>query len=153
MFASGPLVLALVLVTGTAAANEVLSDLSFRDSTGGTHQLKALTDAGRSMVFVFWQPWCTSCAREAPALVKAAKDYKKRLQFFGVVSGKDEFVDDTRVDRFIGKYSIPYPLVRDRDLSLTEGMTVEGTPTIIIVGKGNQVLYRGHRAPKDWTKF
>ena len=43
--------------------------------------------------------------------------------------------------------------VRDRDLSLTKGLGVRGTPTIIVLGKDRQVLYDAHRAPEDWAEL
>jgi len=134
-------------------AEKPLSNLVFNDTTGTSHDLGDLCASGKPAVFVYWQPWCAPCKREAPEIVKAAAAHAEHLQFFGVVSGKDDLVDAKHVQSFIETSGFTFPQVRDKDLSMAKGMNIVGTPTVIIVGKDNQVLYRGHHPPKDWTTF
>ena len=107
----------------------------------------------KPVVLVFWQTWCATCKREAPALAEAARTYGEDFHFFGIVSGTDEFVDDKKVRRFATDQALPYPQLRDRTLVLTKSFKVKGTPTIIIVGKNQDILYQGHQLPADWKTF
>ena len=145
--------LAALFLTSNTYAEVPLSNLVFSDMAGKSYDLEQLNASGKSVVFVYWQPWCAPCKREAPEIVKAATAHAEQLQFFGVVSGKDELVDAKHVQTFIEKSGFTFPQVRDKDLAMAKEMNIAGTPTVIIVGKGNQVLYRGHRPPKDWTPF
>ena len=119
------------------------------DMDGGSHAL-ADRAAGRPVALVFWQVWCASCRAEAPELARAAAEHGGRIEFLGVVPGPDTLVDDAKVRETAASWGLPYPSVRDRDLALTNALGVEGTPTIIVLGEDQRVLYRGHEPPPDW---
>lgn len=123
------------------------------DRDGARHDLDAALASGRPVLLVFWQSWCASCLEEAPRLARDSRDLWRRVDFVGVVPGPDASVDEAALDQAIEKYDLPYPQVRDRDLSLTRRFAVDGTPTLILLGEGGQVLYRGHRPPKSWSTF
>jgi cytochrome c biogenesis protein CcmG, thiol:disulfide interchange protein DsbE len=125
---------------------------SLEDVHGKAHDLKTATADGSHIVLVFWQSWCSPCKKEAPVLATAAREHPD-LKFFGVISGPDKAVDEAKVQNFIEKYKLPYPQLRDRDLALTKNYGVEGTPTILVLDEKLNVLYSGHRAPKDWAPF
>ncbi len=123
------------------------------DLQGTPHDLEALMDAGQPVVLVFWQTWCTVCKGEAPELVRAAKATSGRLHFFGVVSGTREDIDDAKVARTAEQWGLTYPTLRDRRLEWARRFRVKGTPTLVILGKAGEVLYYGHRPPKDWSVY
>ena len=147
------LVVGLLLTTSTAPAVEPTSVLQVVDMEGHDLDLDATIAAGRNVVLVFWQTWCGPCRREAPRLAEAATSHAEGLQFVGVVAGAEDDVDDEKVRAYVEKYHLPYPQVRDLDLSLTRLYEVVGTPTIIILGPGREVLYRGNHPPEDWAVF
>lgn len=166
---SKPLLLAALFTTGCAssgtsptpnktAASDVLpasvntSTLQVTDMAGESHDLGAVA-AETPVVLVFWQTWCASCREEAPSLIRASQEHDGELAFFGVVPGPDEVVDDEEVKRVAEQQNNPWPQVRDRDLLLTNLFEVEGTPTIIVLGGGGEVLYSEHHAPDDWGRF
>jgi thiol-disulfide isomerase/thioredoxin len=124
-----------------------------KDMQGAQHDVARSLKQGKNVVFVFWQTWCANCAREAPAMVAASKTYVREFDFFGVVSGEDEFVDDRKVRKMTASLALSYPQIRDRDLSLSATFKVKGTPTIVIVGPGMVPIYVGHRAPDDWSAY
>ena len=107
---------------------------------------------GKGVVLVFWQTWCESCLEEAPALAQAAREHTSDYVFVGVVPGPDDTVDDGEVHRLAAELELPYPQVRDRDLSLTRAFGVEGTPTIVIMDSNGDIRFSGHRVP-DWTQL
>jgi len=123
------------------------------DMDGDELDLGAELASGHPVALVFWQTWCSSCRREFPELVSAAERYGDSIRFVGVVSGPDDVVDDSAVRAVARQNGLPYPQVRDRDLSLTHRYEVTGTPTIVVVGPGRRTLYRGHETPEDWGEF
>lgn len=136
-----------------AAHVQVRAPLLLTDMEGRTHDVDALLRRDRPVALVFWQTWCESCIREAPGLAAAAREQDGRVEFFGVVPGTDEYVDDEEVRRTAAEMGLPYPQVRDRDLALTDRYGVQGTPTIVVLGAGGRILFQGHRPPGDWSAF
>ena len=115
--------------------------------------LKIQDMAGQSVALVFWQTWCKPCLREMPELARVDRQYSPRIRFYGIVSGTDEDVDDAKVKSLVERLGVGYPQVRDRDLRLSRGFKIDGTPTIVILGPGRSVLYRGHQLPDNWAVF
>ena len=66
-----------------------------------------------------------------------------------MIPGPDDLVDEQEVGRVAERFAMPYPQVRDRELDLSKTFGVDGTPTIVVVAPGGEVLYHGHHAP-DW---
>lgn len=124
-----------------------------QDIDGQAHDLSTSLEQGRKVAFVFWQTWCTSCKKEAPKVTAACEALKGKVDFVGIISGEDEYVDDKAVRGFIQKYNLNYPQVRDRSLAITEAFDVKGTPTIVVLGEGNRVLYRGHKLPDNLAQL
>lgn len=135
---------------GTPAASPAselpatLEARAYSDLDGTEHALLAADSAGT--VLVFWQPWCQSCLAEAPALASAARSHVD-WRFFGVVSGADGDVLDHEVAQVARDHGMPYPTLRDRDLSLCEGLGVQSTPTLIVLSADGRVLHRGEHLP------
>ena len=123
------------------------------DRTGVCHDLDADLAAGRPVALIFWQTWCASCLRETPVLASASRAFGDRIRFFGVIPGPDAVVDESEITRTVDSFDIPYPQLRDRDLSLTRLFDVQGTPTILVLGPDKRVLYRGHAPPEDWASL
>ncbi|MAF66956.1 MAG: hypothetical protein CMJ84_15035 [Planctomycetes bacterium] len=137
----------------SAAPPTTLQELAgvLTDLDGATHDVDAALRDGRRVALVFWQTWCESCLREGPALARAAKRLEGEIDFLGVIPGPDEQVDEAEVRRVAASLGLSYPQVRDRDLAWTHALAVEGTPTIVVLGPGREVLYHGHRPPSDWS--
>lgn len=133
-----------------AASADVPSPFVVHDLKGTAHDLGAELSRGRAVALVFWQTWCKACAKEAPAVVAAARAHRDVIQFVGVVSGPDRYVDDAEVARVAGKWGYTFPQVRDHDLALARRFGVAATPMIVVLGSGGQVGYRGRLPPDDW---
>lgn len=118
------------------------------DMNGAVHPVGAWLDAGEPVVLVFWQTWCGSCVEEAPR-VEELHNSRPDLHVLGVVSGAAVDVSELEVSRTALQLGLTYPQVLDRDLALTRGFGVQGTPTIIVVGADGEVLYDEHHLPAD----
>jgi thiol-disulfide isomerase/thioredoxin len=140
--------------SGGSSAEEVAgaeSCLKLTDMQGRCHDLEAGLARGETVALVFWQTWCKSCRKEAPELARAVRDHGEKIRFVGVVPGRDDTVDDGEVRKTAAEWGYDaFPQVRDRDLALTRSLKVKGTPTILVLGKGKEELFRAHRAPKSW---
>lgn len=120
------------------------------DTRGVEHDLEAALASGKSVAFVFFQPWCGSCKAEAPDVVRASRRFADSLQVVGVVSGPEGSVDEESVTSAIIGWGLTYPVVRDRDLALTERFDVKGVPTIVVVGPDGTVTYTANETPAQW---
>jgi len=140
----------------TAAARErgpLPTPLVVVDRAGESYDLDALLAGGRPLTLVFWQSWCESCLAEAPQVAAAARELEGHVAFVGVVPGPDAVVDQAAVDAAIERFGLPAPQVRDHDLVLTRGFGVDGTPTVLVLGRRREELYRGHELPPDWSAW
>jgi thiol-disulfide isomerase/thioredoxin len=133
--------------TSQSLSSDVLRT-PLKDTAGESVVLADELSAGKKVTLVFWQAWCAPCRAEAPELVAASRKYTN-MEIIGVVSGPDEAVDAVLLQRTIDELGLPYRNVRDRALDLTKALDVRGTPTIVVLGAGGHVLYRGHKSP-DW---
>ncbi|MFT5292136.1 MAG: thiol-disulfide isomerase/thioredoxin [Planctomycetota bacterium] len=120
------------------------------DMDGNPLALEAGLAAGRPLVLVFWQSWCESCLEEAPGLGRAARSLSGKVDFLGVVPGKDGTVNEDRVRQISDELGMPYAHLRDRTLEWTRTFKVDGTPTMIALNEEGDIIWRGNHAPKDW---
>jgi cytochrome c biogenesis protein CcmG/thiol:disulfide interchange protein DsbE len=78
----------------------------------GSLQLSSLR--GRVVVVNFWASWCDPCKSEAPRFQAAFERYGDRVAFVGVDTA-DYSAD---AGRFLDRYGVTYPNVRDPDRSV-----------------------------------
>ena len=124
--------------------------MQLEDMQGRSHDLSQALAGGRSVALVFWQSWCAACIREAPKLAAASERLEGELDFYGVVSGPDEVVDEQAVNDMARRLQLPYPQVRDRSGELARRFEVVGTPTIVVIEPSGRVSYSGHEPPPSW---
>jgi cytochrome c biogenesis protein CcmG, thiol:disulfide interchange protein DsbE len=75
----------------------------------GSLQLSSLR--GKVVVVNFWASWCDPCKSEAPRFQAAFERYRDRVAFVGVDTA-DYSAD---AGRFLDRYGVTYPNVRDPD--------------------------------------
>jgi cytochrome c biogenesis protein CcmG, thiol:disulfide interchange protein DsbE len=76
--------------------------------------LKLSSLRGKVVVVNFWASWCEPCKSEAPRFQAAYKRYGDRVAFIGVDTA-DYSAD---AGRFLDRYGVTYPNVRDPDRSV-----------------------------------
>jgi cytochrome c biogenesis protein CcmG/thiol:disulfide interchange protein DsbE len=84
------------------------------DRLGAPGSLKLSSLKGKVVVVNFWASWCEPCKSEAPRFQAAYKRYGDRVAFVGVDTA-DYSAD---AGRFLDRYGVTYPNVRDPDRSV-----------------------------------
>ncbi len=106
---------------------------------------------GRKVLLLdFWSVFCQSCLLEIPFLL----DLHERYQDEGleIVSINTDFFPQARIESFMRKtgLSLPFPLILDRDQSLSALFQVEALPVTILIDSAGwiRMVHLGYR-PKD----
>jgi cytochrome c biogenesis protein CcmG/thiol:disulfide interchange protein DsbE len=115
-----------------AAPDFRLSVLWTRAETSPSELRRALGDAevsvrelrGRPVVLNFWASWCIPCKEEAPILTASATAHRGRVAFLGV--DVQDFESDAL--RFLRRYDVNYPSVRDGGDSTYRAYGLTGLP-------------------------
>jgi cytochrome c biogenesis protein CcmG/thiol:disulfide interchange protein DsbE len=86
-------------------------DLKRLDEPG---KFKLSSLRGKVVVVNFWASWCEPCKSEAPRFQAASERYGDRVAFVGVDTA--DYSSDA--GRFLDRYGVTYPNVRDPDRSV-----------------------------------
>lgn len=81
----------------------------------------------------FWSVFCQSCLREMPFLNELHRRYgPEGLEIVGV---NTDFFPKERIVKFMEKtgLALPYPLIHDRDQSLSKLFSVEALPVLVLI--------------------
>ncbi len=105
----------------------------------------------KPMFLIFWATWCPNCKKELPLLKKIAADYGARGMFFlGINPGVNDSV--RRVERYVKRYGVNYPIAFDHGSKVTKTFKVQGVPTIVITDRQGVIQYIDHAVPRDLEK-
>lgn len=107
-------------------------DFRLQDLNGREVSLAGLR--GRPVLLVFGTTWCPYCREEIPRIKEIhAKGRGKNLEVLNIYVNETE----KKVREFAARYSLPYPVLLDRDGKVAERYQVRGVPMIVLVdGQG-----------------
>ena len=132
----------LHFVKGTPLAPE----FSLEDVDGKRHDLKMYR--GKIVIVNFWATWCPPCRFELPAMEKVWERLKdKGVVILGINVGEDE---DT-IFTFTADYPVSFPLLLDRDSSVTQKYPVIGLPTTYVINPSGKLIYKAI-GTRDWNE-
>lgn len=122
--------LAFALLASAAHAFEVT------DTAGKRHRLADYK--GQWVVVNFWATWCAPCVAEMPSLSRLRERMgPQRLEVVGV-----NFQENAaRIEPFVRRLGVAFPIVRDHDGSLRKAWQVNVFPTTFVVGPAGDVRW------------
>jgi len=96
----------------------------------------------KATVFIFLSPECPLCISYTRTLKDLFKEFTdKNFNFYGVVPGKS-FSRDS-VYQFVYEYEIPFKMILDTALVLTQHYGARITPEIVVVDSTGNKIYQG----------
>jgi peroxiredoxin len=111
---------------------------------GGTTPLGLDKLRGQVVMVNFWASWCGPCREEFPLLDQVYKKYKT-LGF--TMLGVNVEPESKDAEGFIAKTPVTFPIVFDKDSSVSKLYHVEGMPSTVLIDR-NGVLRWVHRGYK-----
>ena len=113
------------------------SDFELKDIDDKVHRLSEYR--GKIVIVNFWATWCPPCRFELPSMEKlwhAIRDKGVVMLAINVGEGADT------IFTFTSDYPVTFPLLMDRDSSVTQKYPVLGIPTSFIIDQQGRIIYR-----------
>jgi len=133
--------LALVLAALLSAA----PSLELADAGGTVHRLADYR--GKVVLLNFWASWCEPCLEELPAIERLRSSLADR----GFVVLAVEMGGSARTARAMAhKLGLTFPVLPDRDSSVTKAWGVRLLPASFLVGRDGRVAF-SHSGELDWS--
>ncbi|MFZ5443779.1 MAG: redoxin domain-containing protein [Myxococcota bacterium] len=137
-----PLLLVALAGCATPRASS-LADLSLRSTTSADQRsVEQLISTSDATVFAFWSGSCP-CVRRYQARLEAlaAQWAPKGIAFVQVSSNAGESVE--RIAEVAKERQLQLPVWRDEGGQLARTLEARSTPTVVLVRRDGQVLFRG----------
>lgn len=121
-------------ITRGLSPGMITPDFALPTLDGGSFSAQDLI--GRPTVLSFFTTWCPYCRRQTPILVAASEEYGHQVQFIGI--DLREKADLVRA--YADKYGIRYPILLDREGTVSAAYRVTGVPvTYFLDAQGRMV--------------
>ena len=135
------LLLATLLLTATAAwaAKDIAPEFSLPDDSGAMVSLQDFD--GQVVLINFWASWCGPCREEMPLLDALHKRYEP-LGFTMIGVNVEE--DSAAAEKFLQGTAVSFPILFDRENSVSKLYDVIAMPSTVIVGRDGTVRYIHH---------
>lgn len=128
--------------------NETASDFTLQDLSGNNASLSDFYE--QSVVLFFWTTWCPHCRRALSNFNNEYENLKSEgIELLAIDIGESE----ARVENFIKKYSIQYPILLDYNSDVAQKYGVMGVPTVILINKEGSVVSVSHTFPTNYKSL
>lgn len=122
--------------TGGAATNAPAPDFDLPRLDGNGRV--ALSDLrGKAVVINFWASWCIPCKEESPYLQRTWQAMRDRGL---VVVGIDEEDLSADAKRFVRRYRLTYPIVRDKSGAVRDAYGLTGYPETFVIDRRGRIV-------------
>ncbi len=104
-------------------------NFSLQSISGDTYKLSALH--GKPVLVNVWASWCTPCQTEMPAIQRMFDRYGSKIAILAVNSTTQDSI--ANVTDFITKNHFTFPVLLDKDGSVTKSYQVQALPTTFFI--------------------
>jgi thiol-disulfide isomerase/thioredoxin len=111
-------------------------------------QIRLAELRGKTVLVNFWATWCVPCVDEMPSIqrLKAHLD-PSRFAVIAVNVGESK----ARVEEFLGKVRVNFPIVFDPQSDTMHDWKVRGLPTSYVIGPDGKILFY-QVGDLDWAR-
>jgi thiol-disulfide isomerase/thioredoxin len=102
--------------------------------------------AGRVVLVNFWATWCEPCVAEMPALEALRTQLAPRFEVLGVNFKEGP----ARIDAFVAKTGVRFPIVRDTDGAVAAAWQARVFPSSFLVRRDGRIALKVV-GEADWT--
>jgi len=128
-----------LMASAQASAPQAAPEFALPDATGSTVSLADFE--GQVVLINFWASWCGPCREEMPLLDQLSDRYGP-LGF--TMLGVNVEEDSTLADQFLEGTPVDFPILYDRENSVSQLYDVIAMPTTVIVDRQGQVRFVHH---------
>ena len=128
------------LISSLNAYSDVIKDFTL--PVYNTNKTMKLSELVKKVLINFWASWCTSCIHELEILEKLKKE-NPDVEFVAINAGENK----KKIKRFLKKYDFSYLILMDKNKKFSKSVGVLSLPQTFIIGKNNEVLYKGEVPP------
>lgn len=122
-----------------------VSDFTLKDLSGNDVSLSDFKD--KAVILFFWTTWCPHCRKEITNFINKYEDLKSAdIELLAIDIGESK----ARVESFLSRYSIKFPLLLDVDSKVAYKYRVVGVPTIILISKEGNIVSLSHTLPDNY---
>jgi peroxiredoxin len=151
MLATTVSVAAQTVYAGTKPASALTTgvtewvDFTLPDAAG--RQVSLGEFIGKTPVLLFfWATWCPHCNESVPVINRMHREppTSGKVQILAL----DFMESEKKVNAFIAKKKVAYPVLLDRRGKVARKYKVVGIPTYILLDREGKVVYRDHDLPE-----
>lgn len=129
-----------------AEVGEPLPDFSIQTFDGKT--LTRASFAGKPLLLVFWNTWCSECMRELPEIKRLVKkSASRKLVVLAINTALND--SESKARAYWKKNDYPFPSGFDHTFELGHLFKVHGVPTVFLVDSSGIVRYKQSLLPRD----
>ncbi len=133
------LLMAMLLLSGMVAAKEVSGpapDFTLKSRSG--ENLKLSEFRGEVVMINFWASWCGPCRKEMPLLDQL---YQRYHPMGFTILGVNVEEDSKEALRLLKEIPVTFPILFDRDNSVSEAYELVAMPTTVLVDRDGNMRF------------
>jgi thiol-disulfide isomerase/thioredoxin len=121
-----------------ASHPEMAPPFMINDLTG--KPISSASFPGKVVLISFWATWCPPCRLEIPELIDLANRYKDQVEIVGI--SMDDPEDVAKVQSFVTKMGMNYPVAMGTKDLVDEYGGVPALPTVFVLNKEGRVVQK-----------
>jgi peroxiredoxin len=134
---------------GIAMLNPQVEASDFALPALSGEEIRLTSFKGNVVLINFWATWCGPCRDEMPAMEQLWTRLKDQ-GFVILAISLDNKRSKNRVDGFIKKLGVTYPVLLDPKETVGDHYQTVGLPTSYLIGRNGKIAGRV-MGPLDWT--